>query len=112
MSRLVMLSDETGLRVYAGVAGVAPRWRSAPGLVPLHRIDYSACKTPLGGQILSKHGISLHSGGLSQRCNWFLLAVSEAVRAWEQASAMSSHRLGPNLVAARRRTFRDPNKNG
>lgn len=37
MSRLVMLSDETGLRAYAGVA-------PAPEQAVSHRIDYSACK--------------------------------------------------------------------
>ena len=37
MSRLVMLSDETGLRAYAGVAPAALQAVS-------HRIDYSACK--------------------------------------------------------------------
>jgi len=41
MSRLVMLSDETGLRAYAGVA---------PGhrMTASHRIDYSACKDAVG----------------------------------------------------------------
>jgi hypothetical protein len=45
MSRLVMLSDETGLRAYAGVA---PTHAPAPRLARLHRIDYSACKDPAG----------------------------------------------------------------
>src|SRR5690242_2354254 len=44
MSRLVMLSDETGLRVYAGVA---PTRQTVPHLARLHRIDYSACKDPV-----------------------------------------------------------------
>lgn len=63
MSRLVMLSDATRLRPYAAVAEP-----SGLGACILGRNEPTTerVRMPSGGQIPSKHGISLHSGGLSQ----------------------------------------------
>jgi hypothetical protein len=54
MSRLVMLSDETGLRAYAGVA-------PGPLQAVSHRIDYRACKDVAGraNTVETRHLIAL-----------------------------------------------------
>jgi hypothetical protein len=63
MSRLVVMSDANRLRPYGAVAGASAR---GARLLGRNEATTERVRMPSGGQIPSKQGISLHSGGLSQ----------------------------------------------